>query len=287
MRRDFRVARACATEAIRDFRLHEYAPFGWILAVQLLFLLVVQFLDTIWGMATAGSLIRMVLGDNSLHYPGLYLRLPSVAQRLEAFLYTVPGAVLVPLCLIRIQAPMNPELATKAVLGPRLKQAFLPTLIASVVNSLLLELWQMLLKAGPVTIMRVLIPGFAGQAVLWFVAIVVAFGVSALFIYIPIVSVLSDYTTLKDRLVQGFREGVALFRQTIFIIFFFSWPALIFLFMTQMRTGFILDRMRPEIVAILLAVYAILISVATYLIYAAAARLHWAGSKEEEEEATS
>lgn len=279
MRRDFRVARACATEAVRDFRLHEYAPFGWILAVQLLFIALVFLMNTTVGMATAGALGRLVVGDQGVHYPSFFLRLPSVAQRLEAFLYTLPGSVLIPLSLIRIQKPMDAALGSPDVFRARLKQAILPTLVASLANTVLLEIWQAIVNVGPVPIMKATLPGAAGTVVVWVIAVVVAFGVAALFIYIPIVSVLPGQT-FRSRLVGGFQEGVRLFRHTVFFIFFFSWPALVFLFVTQLRTAFVLERMRPELVAILVAIYSILISVASYLIYASAARLHWAESEE-------
>ena len=280
MRRDFRVARACATEAIRDFRLHEYAPFGWILAVQALFILLVLFLGSPLGMATAGALGRLVVGSDGIHYPGFFLRLPSVAQRLEAFLYAVPGSVLIPLSLIRILSPSEPELRSRDVAVARLRQAVLPTLIASLANGLLLEIWQWLLTLGPVPIMKAVLPGFAGVAVVWGVAIVVAFSVSALFIYVPIVSLRAG-ASFRERLVKGFQEGVRLFRHTIYFIFFFSWPALAFLFVAQLRTAFVIAKMRPEIVAVLLLAYAVLISVASYLIYAASVRLHSAEQSEE------
>ena len=49
------------------------------------------------------------------------------------------------------------------------------------------------------------------------------------------------------------------------------------LLVVQSRPGFIVSKMRPELIPIALMLYAVLISAATYLTYAAAARLHWAG----------
>jgi hypothetical protein len=279
MRRDFRVAKACASEAVRDFRLYEYAPFGLILAAQSIFLALVFTMGTPLGMATAGAIARLVLGDN-IHYPTFFLNLPSVSQRVEAFLYALPGSVLIPLSLIRILKPAHPELGDKAVVRSRLKQAFLPALAAALVNAALLEVWQALLRVGPVPIMKAVMPGFAGQAVTWVIAIVVAFAVAALFLYVPILAVQAG-VSLRDACVRGFKEGVRLFPHSVFFIFLFSWPALCFLFLTQMRTGFIVGRMRPEILPLLLFGYSLLISVASYLTYAAAMRLHWAEEKEE------
>ena len=273
MRSDFRVARLCAAEAVRDFRLPEYAPFGWILGAQLLFLGLIAALGTPFGMLTAGSIARLVLGDDAIHYPGFLLKLPIVAQRVESFLYAVPGAVLIPLSLIRILLPSEPETSSTAEVRARLKTAVLPTLTASLANLVLLEFWQWGFNQSGVPIMRAILTGFSGAAVTWLIAVLVSFAISTLFIYVPIASVRRG-ATFRQGLTVGLRDGLLLFRHTYFFILAFSWPALAFLFVTQLRTAFILQRMRPEFVPILLGIYAVLLSVAGYLTYASAVRLH-------------
>ena len=273
MRTDFRVARACATEAIRHFHLHEYAPFGWILAAQLVFLGSIAILGTPIAMLTAGSLARLIVGDEAIHYPGFLLKLPIVAQRIESFLYAVPGSLLIPLGLIRIFEVWEEEPSSGAAVRARLRAAFLPTLAASIANFVLLELWQWWLNQSGVPIMKLILAGYPGAMVTWLLAVLVSFAISAFFIYVPILSV-QPGATFRRSLIEGLGKGILLFRHTYFFIVAFSSPALAFLFLTQLRTAFILQRTRPELVVVLLAMYSLLLSVASYLTYAWAARLY-------------
>ena len=125
----FPSRRACATEAIRDFNWREFAPFGWILAVQLVFLLLAMFLEIPAAMATLGTLTRAIYGDSAIHYPMFYLFLPPLAAIAEGFLYTVPAAVLVPLAIIRTVTPMESPEDRSEPLGHRLQRAWLPSLV--------------------------------------------------------------------------------------------------------------------------------------------------------------
>ena len=67
MRINVPTAFSCAREAVQDFRLSEYLPFGIILASQFLFLIVAVNLGTPWGMATVGWLARNIGGDVVSH----------------------------------------------------------------------------------------------------------------------------------------------------------------------------------------------------------------------------
>jgi len=280
MRRDFRIVRACAKEAMRDFGWHEYAPFGWILGAQLLFLLLSMNLGSGWGMATAGSVARLLGAEGQLQYPQFFIYLPSLASIVEAFLYAIPGSVLIPLALIRILAPMDHALAEGYGVVLRLKQAFLPTLVASVVSAALQIGWQWVVSMGLAPILRSALTGFQGAAAIWLVSVLGAFVIAALFLYVPIAAIRPG-AKFREAMIGGVNEGVRLIGFTLLFILAFSWPALPFLMLVQLNAAFICEKLRPEMIAVALALYAVLISGASYLIYASAARLHWAELAEE------
>jgi sulfite exporter TauE/SafE len=87
--------------------------------------------------------------------------------------------------------------------------------------------------------------------------------------------------TFVGALRGGISEGLRLFKWTVLYLLLFALPALPFLMAIQLGTAFMAERMRPEMIAVVVAIYSILISFATYLTYAAAARLHWASQVEE------
>lgn len=282
MKRDVRIARTCAVEAVKDFHFREYAPFGWMLAAHLLFLILALNLEATPAQATVGALARTIYGKESVHYPGFFLYLPSLAAIFEAFLYSVPGAVLIPLALIRTMAPMEPASTRSKPVGPRLKSAFLPTLVVSLANVGLLAGWQWLFTKGPGPFLTHAFPGFTGAALAWGLGVLGAYAIAALFIYVPIVAVRPG-TRFGEALRSGIGEGVRLFRYTLAFIILFALPVLPVLLLVQSRPAFIVERMRPEIIPFALMLYAVLISAATYLTYAAAARLHWAADRLETE----
>ena len=279
MHRNFRVARACGVEAARDFQLREYAPFGWILGVQFLLLLLGLNLGTTIGMGTAGAAVRLFAGDGPTHYPSFFLYLPTAASWLELFLYTVPGSVLIPLAISRIQAPMDPELEGPG-LKARIMRAWPPTLVAGLATILLLFGWQWLFGRSLAPLVRASFPSLQANLSIWAVSVFGAYTFSALFLYVPIVGLRRDMTFSKI-LREGIGEGFRLYKWTILYILVFSLPALPFLMVMQLTAGFIAERMRPEMIAVVIMIYAILISLGTYLTYAAAARLHWASQMEE------
>jgi len=280
MQRNFRIARACALEAVRDFHWHEYSPFAWILGVQLLFFLLALNLDTPMGMAIAGGLTRMIHGKNMLHYPAYFLDLPFVSAVVELILYSLPGSVLIPLALIRIMEPMDPTLTRGEAVKARLRRAFLPTLVAAALNVAILYAWQWLVNVGPAPLFRASLPGFQGIILVWLVSVLGAYALTAILIYFPIAAV-RPRTTFMGAMKAGLSEGRELFGYTVFLLVAFSLPALPFLMITQLKAAFIAERLRPELIAFALALYSTLISIATYFTYGAAARLHWAASAEE------
>ena len=275
MKRDVRIARTCAVEAVKDFHFREYAPFAWILAAHLLFLVLALNLEAAPAMASVGAMTRLIFGRESVHYPGFFVYLPSTAAIFEAFLYSIPGAVLIPLALIRTMAPMEPAEIRNQPIGHRLRSAFFPTMVASLVNVGLLTAWQWLYQKGPGPLLTKLLPGFIGDAFAWLVAVLGAYAIAAIFIYVPIVAVRPG-TRFGEAIRNGIAEGVRLFWYTFVFIIIYALPVLPVLLIVQSRPAFIVERMRPEIIPIALMVYAVLISAATYLTYAASARLHWA-----------
>jgi hypothetical protein len=81
--------------------------------------------------------------------------------------------------------------------------------------------------------------------------------------------------------VKGSRRGLRLYKWTILYVLIFALPRHALLMVMQLGMSFIAERMRPEMVVVLIGLYATLISLATYLTYAAAARLHWASQMED------
>jgi hypothetical protein len=279
MKRTFRVARSCALEALRDFHWHEYAPFGWMLAAQLLFLVLAMNLGTVVGMATAGGLSRLVGAEQQLHYPRFFLFLPNLVSIVEAFLYTIPGSILIPLSLIRVLAPMEHASAKGRNVLHRVRRAILPTLIAFLAAVGLLLGWQWVLSAWLGPAIQGAIP-IQGTATVWGVSILGAYLISAVFLYVPIAAISPD-SRPGAALADGFREGLSLIGFSLFFILAFSWPALPLLMFVQLGASFISDKLRPEVIGILLGLYAAIVSVASYFTYAAAARLHWAAQVNE------
>ncbi|HEU4940064.1 MAG TPA: hypothetical protein VFT97_00440 [Candidatus Eisenbacteria bacterium] len=279
MNRNFRVARACGVEAARDFMWREYAPFSWILGAQLLFLLLALNLGTTIGMATVGAVIRLFAGDGPLHYPSFFLYLPNVTSWVELVLYTLPGAVLIPLAIARIQAPMDPELQGEGFKA-RIRRAWPPTLVAGLMTLALLAGWQWLFGKAVVPLIRASFPGLQASAAIWGLSLLGAYSLSALFLYVPVMA-LHRNMTFVGALRGGIGEGFRLYKWTVLYVLLFSLPALPFLMAIQLGTAFMAERMRPEMIAVVVGIYSILISFATYLTYAAAARLHWASQVEE------
>ncbi len=272
MNRDFRMAWTCANEALRAFRWGEFAPFGWILAAQILFLYLATRMETPLGMGTVGGLTRMLGGDASLHYPRFFSYLPTVASYVEAFLYTVPGSILIPLALIRVERSVWHTTHEGSVLR-RIGAASLPTFAAWLVQAALLFGWQSIVSGWLAGYVQVVLTGFHALLAIWLVSLLGAYAIAALFLYVPIIAIRSGSSLLKV-FRRGVREGITFLWSTLFFILFFSWPALPFLLATQLQADTIVRELRPEVVALLLAIYAALMSVATYFTFAAASRFH-------------
>lgn len=271
---DRRTAWLCLRESVRDFRLHEWMPFGWLLALQLLFLLCAVNLQTTWGMAVAGWITERAGGDRLLHYPYFYIALPSVASMVEWFVYLFPGCVFVPLALLRVSEPAENASAVEDR-SVRLRRAVLPTLVAAALNVALLQGWQWVGGKFVLPTIGSYLPGVPGQIVAWVLMVFVSYLVSVPFLYVPVRGVQPN-ASFAGALGGGLAEGVRLLLPTTLVVVIASCVALPFLAPVQLSAQVIVGKMRPEIVPLLLAIYAVITSAANYIIYASAMRLHWA-----------
>lgn len=264
----------CVRESLHDFRLYEWAPFGWILVAQVVFLVAVLNLGTGWGMAIAGGVAGLVgRSEQIVHYPTVFILLPALASVVEWVLYVVAGSVLIPIALLRIAAPM--EGGSPSDRGTRVRRAILPTLIAGALNVGLLEAWGWVLSRAVAPSIQSLLPGAGGLLLPWLIGALVSYAVAVPFVYVPIHAIRRD-AGFGSALIGGIGEGLRLLWPTFVIILVCSWPALLVLAAAQVNPAVVVRKMRPELVAYLLIAYAVITSLASYLIYASASRLHWA-----------
>ena len=282
MARDTGSAQSAASEALRNFRFHEYAPFFWILAAQLIALVLAMNLGSAWGMGTMGWLARRIAGDGPVHYPVFYVFLPNLMSIVEAFLYVLPGSVLIPLAVLRILRRLAPEASAPGETRSRITRAVPIVLIAALLNTALLAGWQWVLgqRAVSGTIRGLAGGGFTGVALVWIVGVLVAYALATVLLYVPVVALLSN-RSLPAVFGQGVRTGLARFFPTFLIVLLFSLPAAIVLFVTQVLGAQLVGQIRPEITGLLVALYIVLISFASYLIYNATARYYVGGRVEE------
>lgn len=264
----FRNARASMREAWREFRWVEYRPFAWMMLAELLFLLLACNLGTPWGMAGAGWVLR-TMGDPGVHYPTSFLFLSSAYARLESLIMAAAGSFLIPLSIARIQAnATGPDTVRRA------RRAYTVALVGYLINLAVLIAWEFALRAGPTRWIGSLLGGFKGDALTWLVGLFGAFAVAVLFLYVPIRAV-EDGATFGDALGGGVKEGLRSFGPTLLLMMVFAWPTLILLAPLQIRPTLVVTRFRPELVAVLLGVAAVVNSFVNYFIYSAASRLHW------------
>lgn len=273
MAREIRTIRAAALEALGSFRFHEFAPFAWILAAELLVLVLAMNLGTAWGMGSAGWLSDRLAGDRVLHYPVFYAFLPTLMTNVEAVLYAFAGSVLIPLALIRVLRPLDPVRFPAAATGERLKQAFFAVLVAAVLCEALILGWQSVLNQPAVLkgIRTVFRGGFAGSIGVTLIGMLVGYAIWALFVYIPVTAV-QPGRGFASSFGDGIREGVTNFFPTYLVVIGLSLPAAAILLVLQVMGSFLVTQIRPEIIGVLIGLYAILSMLATFFIYSAAAR---------------
>ena len=270
---DLRNARASIRGAWRDFRWVEYRPFAWALAPELLFLFFAMKLDSPWGMAGAGLILRTV-GEAGVHYPTAFLVLSSAFSRFDSVVFALAGSFLIPLGLARIRARKLGEPGVGPDTTRRARRAYGVTLVAYVLNVATLIGIELLVEAGPRHWLTGFLGGFNADLLTWLVGVIAAFAVAAVFLYVPIRAV-EEGANFQGVLGGGIREGLRSFLPTWLIMLAFSWPALIVLALIQVLPTLIVARFRPELIAVLLGITAVMNSFVNYYIYAAASRLHW------------
>ena len=276
---DFRSARVGIREAMRNFHLPEYMPFAWIMLAELLFVYLASNMGKTWGMAGAGWIMRTA-GEPAVHYPASFVSLISAYTRVESFLFAVAGSFLIPLSLARIQAPMIGVSPTGSETVRRARRAYLATFFSYIISFALLIAWEFLLQAGPRRWFIALLGGLKADILTWCLAVLGAFSIGAIFLYVPIRAV-EEESSPKVALWGGIKEGLRLFGPTLFIVFVLAWPPLLFLAPLQLRPSLIVTRLRPELIAVFIGIAVALNSFVNYFIYSAAARLHWLSRRRE------
>lgn len=268
------------SQALRSFQWSGYAPFFWMLAVEAVFLFLGFNLGAPWGMATAGAMAARIAGGGATHYPAFFLVLPVVYSYLDVALYTVLGAALIPLAITRVLAaemkkPGGPPAAS------RVRGAILPSFIVFVVVVGILYLWELAIPRAVAPVVG-LIPrvGFFAPVITWIVGTLVGLVVSTISICVPIVAVREGGGL--GAIGRGLADGFRFLPTTYLIVLWYSALPLLLMAFIQLNGSALVTRLMPETVPWLLVAYAILMSLANYLVYSAAARYHAAVVKEEE-----
>ena len=277
MTRDNRSVRAAAQEALGSFKVHEFAPFAWLLGVELLVLGLAMNLHTAWGMATAGWLTERLAGDRPLHYPAFYAFLPTLITNLEAVLFAIAGSAMIPLSVIRVLQPLHPQSFPPESTGARVRRAYPVVFVAALVSEALIVGWQWVINHRAVVsalrgALRGGMPAAAGIAIL---GLLVGYAIWTIFVYVPVAAV-QPGRSFGAALADGIREGLARFFPTFLVVIGLSLPAAAVLLVLQTMGGFLVGQIRPEIIGILIAVYVIFSMLATFFVYNAVSRFYQA-----------
>lgn len=279
----FGTVRKCSGEALANFSWREYAPFAWLLAAELLFLILASNLGSTWGMATAGRIAHLVGGDGATRNPGFFVHLPAIFAYVETGIYTLAGAVVLPIAVAGVLAPFEPSLNDASVRAARIRGAILPTFLGLLACLGVAILWQWTVGNAIVPFYGMFLGKGGLNAVLatWATSSIVGFVFVAAVYYVPIVALRAGGSPVAA-LAGGLREGIPLLWGTFLYLLLFSIPALVMQAIVQLFPTLIVIRLRPELILVLLFVYAILTSLATYLSYSAAVRLYMTETETEE-----
>jgi len=278
----FGTVRACSGEALANFSWRDYAPFAWLLAAEFLFLVLASNLGSTWGMATAGRIAHLVGGDGATRNPGFFVHLPAIFAYVEVGIYTLVGALVLPLAIAGVLAPFEPSLKDPAVRSARVRGAILPTFFGLVLYLGVAILWQWAIGAVIAPFFIVLMgKGFNAMVAIWAVSAILGFVFVAAVYYVPIVA-LRRGGSPGGAVVGGLREGLPLLFGTFLYLLLFSIPALVMQAIVQLFATMIVVRLRPELILVLLSVYATFTSIATYLSFSAAVRLYMTETETEE-----
>lgn len=282
MTREIRSVRAAAQEALGSFKVHEFAPFAWLLAVELLVLGLAMNLHTAWGMATAGWLTERLAGDRPLHYPAFYAFLPTLITNLEAVLFLLAGSAVIPLAVVRVLEPLYPETFPPESTGARVRRAYPAVFLAALVSEAMIVGWQWVINQRAVLnalngALHGGMPAAAGVATL---GLLVGYAIWTVFVYVPVAAV-QPGRPIVAALADGIRVGLAKFFPTFLIVIGLSLPAAAVLLVLQTMGGFLVGQIRPEIIGVLIGVYVVFSMLATFFVYNAVARFYQARAGEE------
>ncbi|HSQ59218.1 MAG TPA: hypothetical protein VLT84_02100 [Acidobacteriota bacterium] len=264
---------AAALETAQGFRWKEYSPFFLILATQVVFLALATQLHHPWAMAVVAPVATWFGGAGSLHYPIFYGYLSVLMAWVEAFLYAIPGSVLIPLAILRLYARTDRALSLGAGAFARLAGAVFPTLLAGLAGVGCLWGWQRWVAPAAGPFIRNFIPGPSAVFLTWVVAVLGGYLTLSLLLYIPVAAVQAR-SSLPRAIALGLRFGVRALPVTLILAVAFGLPAIGIQYFLERQSSMILTKLRPETIAVLLAVYAAFTSIATYLTYGMAARLY-------------
>jgi hypothetical protein len=273
-------ALGAAIDAVQGFRWIEYSPFFAILAVQILFLALTTQLHHGWAMGAVAPIVGWTGGIQHLHYPAFFGYLTVVMGWIETFLYAVAGSVLIPLSLLRLYARTDRALSLGAGAGTRLAGAVLPTLLAGLAIVGVLWGWQRWVAPWAAPVIRRTMPGPGGDFVTWLFVILGGYLAFSLLLYVPVAAVQARTNPVRA-FGRGLRFGLRAIGWTLLFTLIFGVPAIAVQYVLEQNAAVLVTKMAPEIVAGLLALYAILTSIATYLTYATAARLYRVARGEE------
>lgn len=260
-------------DAVREFRWSEFSPFFLILLAQWIFLALTTQLHTAWAMGLIEPLVHLTGGTQNLHYPAFFGYLSILLGWVESFLYSVPGAVLIPLSLLRYYARYDRALSLGAGFATRLAGAFVPTLLAGLASVGCIWGWQRFASQWLMASWRAWVPEPMGGVLGWLAITLGGYGILTLILYIPVAAVQARTNPLRA-LGYGLRFGIRSWPLTLFYAVLFGAPAILVQFLLERQGAFLLARLRPEVIAVFLAIYAAATSVATYFTYATAARLY-------------
>jgi len=260
-------------DAIREFRWSEYSPFFLILLAQWVFLALATQLHHAWAMNLVAPIARAAGGTENLHYPAFFGYLSILLGWVESFLYTVPGAILIPLSLLRYYARYDRALSLGAGSATRLASAFFPTLLAGLAAIGCIWGWQRYASPHLMTAWRQWVSDPMGGFLGWLAITLGGYAILSLVLYIPVAAVQARTNPIRA-VAYGLRFGIRSWPLTLLYAVFFGAPAILIQFLLERQGGFILSRLRPEVIVAFLAVYAAATSLATHLTYGTAARLY-------------
>jgi hypothetical protein len=270
----FRVAVDSARSAYRSFSWSNYSPLFAVLVVQALYL--VLGLDLGWSvaMATVGTISRLIAGESSVAYPAFLELLPLTFSYVEAVTFVLLGAVALPWVVARTVGRLDTAKGGAALDPDATRRAILPTFLALAAGFVLTWLAQQAVVSYVRPGIAIVVRGAAQNLILaWAAGMLATYAISALFAYVPIVAVLERRRPM-EALTVGIAEGRKRFLPTYLFLLLFSLPATFVQLALQAGGVLVAARTRPENIAVLLLVYAVLGSLATYFVWTMATRFY-------------